>query len=86
MTDILVALIDLVHQLRDVHAVGTGIGQTLVQTLLQGLVGLLLLCQLVAETCHASLGGGQLLLGVLVAAGQLSVLCLAVLQFCLTTL
>ena len=83
MTDILVALVDLVDQFRDVDVIGIGVRETLVERALQGSRIPLLLCKLVFEAGHTRLAGSKLFLNVLIVGRQFTVLVLAVLQILL---
>ena len=66
---VLVRLVDLVDELRDVHVIGAGVGQTLVERTLQRSVSLLSLSELLLKRSHASTTRCcELLLGVLIVA------------------
>ena len=79
MTDILVTLVDLIHQFLDRDVVLVRIRQTLVERPLQGGISLLLLGQLLLEGGNASIGSCQLFLHHLIVRIQFLVLVLQVL-------
>jgi len=83
MTDILVALVDLVDKFRDVDVISIGVRETLVERALQGSRIPLLLCKLVFEAGHTRLAGSKLFLNILIVGRQFAVLVLAVLQILL---